>query len=63
MTKYHSSPLLAEVSRSDGGGYCRDCYPNSLKRMKLNAGNNKTSTVAPASGGHAKTVTKSGMTK
>jgi hypothetical protein len=27
-----SCPPLAEVSRSDGGGYCKDCSPSSPKR-------------------------------
>ena len=45
--------LPAEVSRSDGGGHCRDCSPSSPKRRVWETRPTLTR-PPPANGGHAK---------
>ena len=54
-------PPPAEVSRSDGGGHCRDCSPSSPKRRvwETRPSMNITATLTrppSASGGHYDTV-------
>src|SRR5664279_642943 len=52
-------PPLAEVSRSDGGGYCRDCSPES-EAARL--GNAPYFTNYPSRNTLHGVVSKSGMT-